>query len=62
MSKELNDAGENLRQHVRKVLARLRALKERQREKSISLGPDITVEIDREEDTLISSSGGESPT
>ena len=56
MSNEKNDAGENVRQHVRKML--LRALKEQQREKP---GPDIAVEIDREEDPSCSS-GGESPT
>ncbi len=59
MSNEKSDAGENVRQHVRKVMAQLRALKEQQREKP---GPDIAVEIDREEDPSSSVSGGEGPT
>ena len=58
MSNEKSDAGENVRQHVRKMLAQIRALKEQQREKP---GPDIAVEIDREEDPS-TNSGGESPT
>jgi hypothetical protein len=59
MSNEKSDAGENIPQHVRKVMARLRALKEQQREKR---GPDIAVEIDREVDPSSSVDGGESPT
>ena len=62
MSNETGDAGEKVRQHVRKMMAQLRALKEQQREKSNPLGPDIAVEIDREEDLSSSVSGGEGPT
>jgi hypothetical protein len=54
-----NETSENVRQHVRKMLAQLRALKEQQREKP---GPDVAVEIDREEDPPSSVNGGESPT
>ena len=57
MSNEKSDAGEIVRQHVRKMLAQIRTLKEQQQEKP---GPDIAVEIDREEDPS-SSSGSESP-
>ena len=62
MAHEYGDARENVRQHLRKVLAQLSALKEQQREKPNPLGPDSTVEIDREEDTSSSVSGGEGPT
>jgi hypothetical protein len=62
MSNETSDAGENVRQHVRKVMAQLRALKEQQREKPNPSGPDIAVEIDREENPSSSISGGEGPT
>jgi hypothetical protein len=61
MSNEMNDAGENVRQHVHKMLAQLRALKEQQPENRSPLGRDIAVEIDREEDPSSSVSGGESP-
>ena len=57
MSNEKSDAGE-IRQHVRKMLAQIRTLKEQQQEKP---GPDIAVEIDREEDPS-TSSGGKGPT
>jgi hypothetical protein len=60
-NEESGDARENVRQHVLKVLAQLRALKEQQREKPNGLAPDISVEIDREEDTSSSVSGGEGP-
>jgi hypothetical protein len=62
MSNEMSDAGENVRQHVRKILAQLRALKEQQREQPNPLGPNIAVEIDREEDPSSSVGGVESPT
>ena len=62
MSNEMKDAGENVRQHVRKMLAQLRDLREQQREKPSPSGPDIAVEIDREEDPSSSVSGGEGPT
>jgi hypothetical protein len=58
----MSDAEEHIRQHVRKILAQLRALKEQQRDKPDPFRPDITVEIDREEDTPRSVNGGESPT
>jgi hypothetical protein len=62
MSNEMSDAGEIVRQHVHKILAQLRTLKEKQREQPNALGPDSAVEIDREEDLSSSVSGGESPT
>ena len=52
---------ENVRQHVRKILAQLRALKEQQRENPDHLRPDIAVEIDREEDPPSRVNGGEGP-
>ena len=61
MSNEMSEAGEHVRQHVRKILAQLRALKEQQREDPSPLGPGIAVEIDREEDPPTSADGGESP-
>jgi hypothetical protein len=62
MSDEMKDAGENVRQHVHKILAQLRDLREQQREKPNPSGPDIAVEIDREENPSSSISGGEGPT
>jgi Arc/MetJ-type ribon-helix-helix transcriptional regulator len=58
MSNEKSDASENVRQHVRKMLVQLRALKEQQRDEP---GPDIAVEIDRKENPSSSVSGGEGP-
>jgi hypothetical protein len=61
MSNSTRDAEENIRQHVHKVLAQLRALKEQSRGKLDPVKPDIAVEIDREEDPPSSVNGGEGP-
>jgi len=61
MSNEMSDAGEDVRQHVHKILAQLRALKEQQPENPNPFRPDIALEIDREEDTPTSGHGGEGP-
>ena len=61
MPNEMSDAAEHIRQHVHKVLAQLRALKEQSRGKLDPVKPDIAVEIDREEDTPSSVNGGEGP-
>jgi hypothetical protein len=63
MSNETGDVGENVRQHVLKILAQLRDLKGNQRKQPNPSGPpDIAVEIDREEDLPSSVRGGEGPT
>lgn len=59
MAKSVAD-GERVRQHVTQVLARLRALKERQRAgETRSSKLDGAVEIDREKDISHSIAGGE---
>lgn len=61
MAKSVAD-GERVRQHVTKVLAQLRALKERQRAGEIrSSNLEGAVEIDREKDIAHSIAGGEGP-
>ena len=62
MAHENGDARENVRQHVRKVIAQLRALKKHKREQPNPSGPDIAVESDGEEDPSSSVSSGEGPT
>ncbi len=54
-------AGENVRQHVHKILAQLGALKEQQRQNPGPAGPDIAVEVDREEEPSSSVNSGEGP-
>jgi hypothetical protein len=59
---ESTDDGERVRQHVRKVLAQLRALKERQRvREKHDPGSNDAGEFDHEEDTSGSIGGGEGP-
>ena len=59
---ESTDDGERVRQHLRKVLAQLRALKERQRAREKPApGSNGAGKIDREEDTSGSIGGGEGP-
>jgi hypothetical protein len=59
---ESTDDSERVRQHVMKVLAQLRALKERQRAREKhDPGLGGAGEIDREEDTSGSIGGGEGP-
>ena len=61
MSDEMSDAVENVRRHVHKILAQLRALKQQQREQPSPSRPDIAVEIDGEEDLSSSVGSGEGP-
>jgi hypothetical protein len=62
MSNETSEAGENVRQHLRRLLAQLRTLKEQQAGDPNSSKPDIAIEIDRDEGSSESVGGGESST
>jgi hypothetical protein len=63
MSNKKSDAGENVRQHVHKVLAQIKALKEQQRtnENQTSPGMDSVVEVERKEDPSSSVGDVEGP-
>jgi hypothetical protein len=62
MAEDSTADSERVRQHVTKVLAQLRALKERQRaQENLDPGSDNAVEIDREKNSARSIGGGDGP-